>query len=159
MVQRSTSATPPSLNERKIAQWLARISRNEPLTQELVVEKARDPKSPAHKYFEWRDSVAAHRYRLGQAGELIRSVKCEVVFEDRVIVAPAYVHQPGSAPGYSHVEIVKKDDLTARRVMREEISRAIAAVERARSVAAAIGLIQQVDEISTLLRDLRGLAS
>ena len=49
------------------------------LTPGLVVDTARDPKNPLHSCFEWDDTVAAEKYRIVQAGQLIRSVK--VVYE------------------------------------------------------------------------------
>jgi len=39
-----------------------------------VVEMAVDPECPLHSYFLWDDSEAAHRYRLFQARQLIRSI-------------------------------------------------------------------------------------
>lgn len=41
----------------------------------IVVEEARDASHPLHNRFEWDDSVAAHKYRLEQAHELITSIK------------------------------------------------------------------------------------
>lgn len=37
-----------------------------------VVKAARSPRSPLHSQFEWDDSVASEKYRLIQAGRLIR---------------------------------------------------------------------------------------
>lgn len=48
-------------------------------TRDVVVD-ARDDASPLHKFFEWRDNVAATKYRERQAQELIRSVI--VIHED-----------------------------------------------------------------------------
>lgn len=42
------------------------------VTPEQVLEKARDEKSELHKYFEWDDSIAAEKYRLYQARQLIQ---------------------------------------------------------------------------------------
>jgi len=42
------------------------------LTPRLVVDTARDPRHPLHTRFEWDDTVAAERYRLDQAGQLLR---------------------------------------------------------------------------------------
>ena len=44
------------------------------LTPAIVVEEASDPDHPVHRRFEWDDSEAARKYRLSQAGSLIRSV-------------------------------------------------------------------------------------
>lgn len=43
-------------------------------TPEAVVADARHTSSPLHEAFTWDDSDAAERYRLGQAGYLVRSV-------------------------------------------------------------------------------------
>jgi hypothetical protein len=45
------------------------------LTAHIVLDEARDPAHPLHGRFTWDDSVAAERYRLSQARELIRTVK------------------------------------------------------------------------------------
>lgn len=47
------------------------------LNPAYVVEKAEDIKSPIHDYFEWDNTEAARKYRLRQAGELMRSIVVE----------------------------------------------------------------------------------
>lgn len=42
------------------------------LTPALVVDAARDPEHPLHARFEWDDTVAAEKWRLEQAGQLLR---------------------------------------------------------------------------------------
>lgn len=41
----------------------------------IVVQEASDKGHPLHNRFEWDDSVAAHKYRLEQAHELITSIR------------------------------------------------------------------------------------
>ncbi len=48
------------------------------LSPEAVVKAARPAASPIHDQFEWNNTEAARRYRLIQAGELIR-VSVEVI--------------------------------------------------------------------------------
>lgn len=45
------------------------------LTPVLVVETARDPGHPLHSRFDWDDSVAAEKWRLEQASQLLRVTK------------------------------------------------------------------------------------
>jgi hypothetical protein len=45
------------------------------LTPELVLSDAKSTRSPLHRYFEWDDTLAAQKYRIDQAGDLIRSVQ------------------------------------------------------------------------------------
>lgn len=50
------------------------------LTPSVVLDDASSPGSPLHAFFEWDDTVAANRYRVDQAGHLIRSI--QVTFFD-----------------------------------------------------------------------------
>ena len=50
------------------------------LTPALVLKDASNIRSPLHGFFEWDDTEAAHKYRLDQAGHLVRSVV--VTFEE-----------------------------------------------------------------------------
>ena len=49
------------------------------LTPEAVVHAATPVEHPLHERFEWDDRVAGHKYRVGQAAELIRSVRIKFV--------------------------------------------------------------------------------
>lgn len=42
------------------------------LTPRLVVDAARPTDSPLHSHFEWDDTLAAEKWRLDQAGQLLR---------------------------------------------------------------------------------------
>lgn len=44
------------------------------ITPSIVVQEAESKSSPLHKYFEWRDGLAAMRYREWQARQLIASI-------------------------------------------------------------------------------------
>lgn len=44
------------------------------LTPNIVLVDATPEDAPLHGYFEWHDEVAAERWRLHQAGDLIRAV-------------------------------------------------------------------------------------
>lgn len=44
-------------------------------TPVAVVDAARDPASPLNPHFEWDDSVAAEKFRLDQAREIVRCVR------------------------------------------------------------------------------------
>ena len=48
------------------------VSQLEDITPENVLEKARSKDSELHRCFEWRDSVAAEKYRLQQARQVIQ---------------------------------------------------------------------------------------
>ena len=43
-------------------------------TPENIVEYARNPESELHKCFEWNDTVAAEKYRIEQARQVLRTL-------------------------------------------------------------------------------------
>lgn len=54
----------------------------------LIVERAHVKTSPLHRYFEWDDRKARHRWRLHQARNLVRSVL--IFVSDEVEPLPAF---------------------------------------------------------------------
>jgi len=71
---------------------LERIKKEKGLTPENVLKSARKTSSPLHECFNWDDSEAAERYRLLQAGNLIRIIIVveneQRAFENVVIKKP-----------------------------------------------------------------------
>lgn len=45
----------------------------------IVVENARNKSSPLHEYFDWNDTIAAGKWRISQAGMLLRWVQIELI--------------------------------------------------------------------------------
>jgi hypothetical protein len=95
------------------------------LTPDVVLDEARDPTHVLHTRFCWDDGEAAERYRLGQARNLIRSVK---VTYQRPTGEKASVRQfvsidrsdaAGPATGYLPTEEVLADPLTRRILLRQ----------------------------------------
>lgn len=48
------------------------------LTARQLLERAKDPKSPLHDYFDWDDQRAAHKHRMLEAERLIIRVRVKV---------------------------------------------------------------------------------
>lgn len=93
-----------NLDPQKAGEALARVEKahNGLLEPEMVVEAARDEKSPLHDHFEWDDAVAAGEYRKDQARELIRAITIDIGrsnIEPRPIRAFVNV-EVGGAQGY-----------------------------------------------------------
>ena len=132
---------------------------NRRLIPEDVVEAARDERHVLHGYFEWDDTVAGNLYRIEQARTLIREVKVQTVYEDRVIVVPQYVSDPDpdrKRNGYVHVDVVKQRADDARRTVLDELSRVEGALTRARAVSAVLGLRDDLDRMVEALMEARG---
>lgn len=60
----------------------AEILELERITPEKVLERAKDENSELHKCFEWNNDVAAEKYRIIQAGNVVRMLYIEPKGED-----------------------------------------------------------------------------
>lgn len=49
------------------------------VTPQVVLNDARDTKSPLHDYFEWNNTTAAEKWRIFQARQLISHISVEIV--------------------------------------------------------------------------------
>lgn len=52
-------------------------------TCEQIVEKAKDSNTELHKCFEWNNEVAAEKYRLHQAGQIVRQLVITKVSDEK----------------------------------------------------------------------------
>ena len=76
-----------------------------------MLEKGRDADSELHKCFEWDDSIAAEKYRLKQAGTVLRLlvIKEEKIPTERPEIRVFYKTKENEGYKPTHI-IVKKDD-------------------------------------------------
>ena len=114
------------------------------ITPARVVEAARDPESPLHRYIDWDDTTAARKYRLVQARNLIRVVIVRMGTPSKtVLAAPRYVRDPEAAPGaqgYISVPVLAHDPDSAARAVTDEFKRADSCLKRAELLADALGV-------------------
>ena len=123
---------------------------NGKLTPELVVRAAQAKSSPLHDYFDWDDKIAGARWRLEQARELIRSVKIDITTSTVTIPAPLFIRDPNMSSddqGYMSVVRLRSDQQMAREAVVAEFDRAGAALARAKAVAAALNLENEVEQL------------
>lgn len=57
-----------------------------------VVEESRDASAPLHGCFEWNDAIAAEKYRVHQAGDIIRALVISEDKEEESRDTRAFVH-------------------------------------------------------------------
>lgn len=121
---------------------LLRLNQNR-LTPDLVLEDARNKNSPLHDIFEWNNAIAAQKYRLDQARELIRSVKVEVVTSERIISTVRYLRDPtvaGDEQGYVEATTLRSSRDLALEALHMEVGRLTAMVERVEGLASVLDL-------------------
>jgi len=102
------------------------------LTPALVLSLAREPDHPLHKRFEWDDSVAGERYRLGQARHLITTVKVRYVnpSDDTQTVRARAYHAMPTAQGtaFRSTDDIVVDEF-ARRLLQQQMRREFEALK------------------------------
>lgn len=93
-------------------------------TPKAVVDHARNPRSPLHSFFCWDDGVAAERYRIIQARELLR-VRVEIINHTIDLSIPAYVRDVDQKPtdqGYIDLVSVRASETKSRETLIRELT-------------------------------------
>lgn len=102
------------------------------ITPMLVLEEARAATSPLHQFFEWRDSVAAEKYRLDQATQMVLASKMVAsLVETRKSAAAVPVQ---SCEVRSYVAPFRGQGFTMRNTAFDDSEAMAALVERKLSV-------------------------
>lgn len=117
------------MNDRnKTARHLQEIARSAgSLTPEAIVNAARNPDHPLHHRFEWREDVAAEKYRLVQASMLIRSCVLQVVRGRTVVQVRQFVNVERGSGEYIDV---RSATVTDRQRLLEQALADLLAFER-----------------------------
>lgn len=121
----------------------------------LAVAAADD--HPLHSDFEWNNEVAGHQHRLTQARSIIRAVRLHhpVPSVPIPLNVPAYVRDLRSeTSGYRAILKVRDDGAAARETVLDAMSRASAAIRRAKSLAVVFGTEDLVDQAEALVREI-----
>lgn len=132
---------------------LLRVQCNGELTPEDVVKDAENPNSPLHSFFEWKNSKAAHQYRLQQARGLIRTVVAVYVQDDKPAVRTrAYVHIPeGSTPHYRSADHAMSQKKTRDLVLDRALGELLAWKRRYRELKEFSNLFDEIDQLEIKL--------
>lgn len=79
------------------------------LTAAELVDVSRDEAAPLHNAFEWRDEVAAEKYRKVQAGHIIRSITVELRGSSEPVRAFFPVVVKGEGRRFANTEVILRD--------------------------------------------------
>lgn len=143
-----------------IGEKLAALEAKGRLTPDAVLKDAKNPKSVLHAQFEWNDAKAAERWRLEQAGHLIRSVT--VVVEQRDEAEPqvirAFVPISGSEDTRSYVPMMKAlgDAEMRKQVLAQAHSELGAVARKYRELKELSEVVQAIDKVGELLQSNQG---
>ncbi|MGV1079703.1 MAG: hypothetical protein ACOYD1_07605 [Candidatus Nanopelagicales bacterium] len=114
------------MDQKTRAALLSDIREKRGLTRENVVDEATPEEHPLHGEFTWDDQEAGHKYRLHEAGRLIRSVKIPYERADGSLakVRAYYAERVPQVPvrSYTPVEEIIEDPLR-RKMMEDQMRR------------------------------------
>lgn len=108
------------------------------LTASGVVDEARPDDAALHPAFEWTDAVAAERYRLGQARQLIRAVVVQATPDETP--RSVYVHVESMARN------VEGDYVLLTDVATEPDLYALALAEARRALHSAMARVKELEQ-------------
>jgi hypothetical protein len=87
MVVKYKASDGARLNDSQAARYGSRITHLKEkkgfVTPEIVINDAKNPKSPLHDYFDWNDREAAESWRIEQAKYLIRHIVVTIINDDK----------------------------------------------------------------------------
>lgn len=131
------------------------LAAREKATPEELVRLASPRRSPLHKFFEWDDEEAAHKYRVQQARDYMRAIVVEFDVEE-VGLLQVRVFTPDEVPGNSWTFAL--ESLDTENPLADVIARAQAEQKQfarkyreLRTVAEAIPMMTGIDKF---LKDL-----
>jgi len=126
-----------------------------------VVKDARILESPLHNLFDWNLERSAERNWMDRARQIITSVKVVIKHDRTTVSAVYYVRDPdmeAGQQGYISITSVSQDRDKAREVAAREFASAMASLYRARSVAMALGISPELDDVLITLQSLKARA-
>lgn len=101
-----------------------RLASDGMLTPAAVVEDAARQDAPTHCLFEWDDTKAAAAYRLRQAGDMFRNLKCELILgKDGPAITTRYLVNVNTEKKGGYISIVSA--MEDREMRKQIVSRAL----------------------------------
>jgi len=134
------------------------------LNPRQVVEAARDESHALHGEFCWDDSEAADRYRIAQAGALIRRVSYTITRQDpktkeiRLTTTRAYQSRPSMRSadgGYEDVNAIVSDEEKRQEMLRQVMSELAAYRRRYDALVELRSVWAAIDEAALTAKELK----
>lgn len=129
-----------------------------PLT--AVIDANREPAAPLHHDFEWHDPLAAHLYRLEQAGYLVRSHRTLTVdtrteeplppersYIPLQSVTPSSAPVPAASHVYVPVAMASTEDQQTEQLRQRAFGRLQRLADELRSLGACADIAEAIDDL------------
>ena len=144
MIYRWRSGSIHNVAPEVAAEVCQRLEQEGRLTAQELVNESRAEDAPLHPEFEWRDEVAAERYREEQARSVIRSI--EIVSEEHEPVR-AFVHLECAKPQYTAIHSVVMSSDSTELMLKNAVAEIKAFQRKYGALKEFAGLFQKIDEI------------
>lgn len=97
------------------------IEIGETATPKQILEKARDEETELHKCFEWDDSIAAEKFRIQQARQLVSFlvIREEKVPEDRPEIRFFYKTDNSRNEGYKQTRLIIQQEDEYKKLLEQ----------------------------------------
>lgn len=125
---------------------------------DVVIDDARDKKSPLHTEFEWDRDAAAMEHWRDTARHIIHVVTIVQKTKAQTLAVPAYVRNPDAKArdqGYVSTAELRSDRDRAWAALQYAVEQADSMIRRAQRVAIAVGLEEEVEFVASALAEVK----
>lgn len=123
------------------------------LTKQILLDSARNTDDDLHNLFEWNDGIAAEKYRLHQAGQVLASLKVSVIEdkdedEPKKVKAFVQVERNDHKAIYMNVQSALKEDNTRDYVLKTALQELACFKEKYNTLIELSPVMQAIDLVT-----------
>lgn len=118
------------------------------LTPAELVETSRDEAAPLHGAFEWRDEIAAEKYREVQAGHIIRSLEVVITGTSEPVRAYFPISIVGEGRTYTSTEVIMRTEDARAKLLERALAELEAFKRKYKTLGELADVFAAIDEVA-----------
>lgn len=118
------------------------------LTPAELVEVSRDEAAPLHGAFEWRDEIAAEKYREVQAGHIIRSLEVVITGTSEPVRAYFPISIVGGGRTYTSTEVIMRTEDARAKLLERAFAELEAFKHKYKTLGELADVFAAIDEVA-----------
>lgn len=118
------------------------------LTPAELVEVSRDEDAPLHGAFEWRDEIAAEKYREVQAGHIIRSLEVVITGTSEPVRAYFPISIVGEGRTYTSTEVIMRTEDARAKLLERALAELEAFKRKYKTLGELADVFAAIDEVA-----------
>ena len=119
------------------------LERTVGLTPETVLDANRDETAPLHNEFEWDDGIAAEKFRLNQAGHLIRCICAKPEKEEQKPMRVFFTVQKND--GYNNLQTIIQIQDKRKALLEQALKELDAFMEKYKSLSELANIFDAIE--------------